>query len=79
MLYNKYPEQISKEQREQLQQKVPTHLDKSPVDLSKFLDAMKNNKDKDNFYVTQVGSVEELLKRANETKNNLDKTCEKVI
>jgi hypothetical protein len=46
MLYNKYPEQISKEQREQLQQKVPTHLDKSPVDLSKFLDAMKNNKDK---------------------------------
>lgn len=63
MVYNRFPKELTKEQKKFAQQNVPQVVNGAPTYLHKYLNAMKDNPKKDDYYVTQINSVEELNER----------------
>ena len=68
MLLNKFPKDITEEQKKQTQQSIPSTINGVKTDLHKYLQALQKNTMKDNMFVTQVSSVEELAERAKSTQ-----------
>lgn len=78
MLYNRFPSNLPAEQKKHAQQNVPLRINEAPVYMHKYLDTVKGNPFKDNLYVTQVTSVEDLHSRAKLTAENLQKVQQRL-
>jgi len=49
-----------------------------PTDFTKFFKAVKDSRDKQELYVAQVNSIDDLNKRAKATKESLTKASDKI-
>lgn len=57
---------------------MPLKIGDAPVYIHKYLDSVKANPFKDNLFVTQVASVEDLETRAKLTAENLKKVQDRL-
>lgn len=78
MLLNKFPRETDAEVKKQTQQTVPLAINDVPTYLHKFLKAQEKNPLKDNLFVTQISSVEELQQRSQQTAEYLGKVQERM-
>jgi hypothetical protein len=58
MLYNKFPKEMPADQKKFYRDNIPVTINGTPTDFQKFLKA--NQKCKDDSYVVQINSIEEL-------------------